>query len=317
MSETAVTDRPTFAQAFSAPEPSATASVPVTAPASETPAAPSSADAIAPPAETPSGDVTPTPGPLPFERHKSILDGAYKERDTFKAQLEQLQQQVGWASSVDRTAVEQAAKLGQLYQQDRVGYLRQILSEAAADPELMPLVRSEAARVLGSRPPGPASIEPDIPVFDDAGHQVAHAYSAERVKQLIAQSVAEAIGKEVGPIKQDFQTRQQQEQAATEQRQMLAAVEDTFATAKQELPLFWEHREEIAKVFETMPGDPSTALHRAWAKVVLPKLDASSQAKALDALKTKSTASISAPGSAVASSGTRPTSFHDPTLSWK
>jgi hypothetical protein len=51
-------------------------------------------------------------------------------------------------------------------------------------------------------------------------------------------------------------------------------------------------------------------------QVVLPKLNATSQAQALDDLKTKAAASIANPASAAVATAKRPRSFNDPSLKW-
>jgi hypothetical protein len=64
--------------------------------------------------------------------HKTALENA-RTKAAEQAQQE-FESQFGWAKSVDRGAVEEAARLGQLYQTDRAGYIRQVLAEAITDP---------------------------------------------------------------------------------------------------------------------------------------------------------------------------------------
>jgi len=251
-------------------------------------------------------------GPIPFDVHKTALENARTKA------VAEYKEKFGWAEAVDRSAYEEAARIGQLYQRDKPAYIRQVLAEAVNDPTLAPLVRSEAARVLGSRqqPAAPQAIEPDIPVVDEQGRTVAQAFSAERVKALIAQAVADAIGKEVAPIKADFQTRQQQEQARQQQAEAQKASNTLYEQVTTELQGFKEHEAEIAAVFEKIPGDPATALYRAYAQVVIPKLQAAGQAKALEDLKTKAAASTANPASATVAATKRPKSFSDSSLKW-
>ena len=278
-------------------------------PATET--TPEPAAAIAQPSDPAVPSDNPSAEP-PKERWDSILANARTKA------IAEYKEKVGWAETVDRAAYEEAARIGQLYQRDKPAYIRQVLAEAVNDPTLAPLVRSEAARVLGSRqqPAAPQAIEPDIPVVDESGRVVAQAFSAERVKALVAQAVADAIGKEVAPIKADFQSRQQQEQARQEQVQLQSTVTTLYEQATTDLPHFKEHEQAIAAAFEKIPGDPGTALYRAYAQVVLPKLQAAGQAQALEDLKTKAAASTANPASATVTTTKRPKSFSDSSLKW-
>lgn len=319
MPEMSASDRPTFEAAFAADAPVAD-SLPAAAdtPSPETDAAAlASVDAIAPPADVPPTDgITPEQGPIPLERHKAVLDGAYKERDAFKQQLDQL----SWATKVDRAAVEEYSRLGQMYQADRPGFIRQLLAEASQNPELMPLVRSEAARVLGTRSqPSPVEdLSPDIPVMDANGQVVSQTYSADRVNRIVAKAVQDAITKEVGPIRQDFQTRQAAEKAAAAQKQVDSYVSDSYSHLVDVLPGFKAHEQAIAKVMETIPGDPIVAAQKAWHQVVGSKLSNASetQAKQLEDLKTRAAASTVNPATAATATRHRPETFFSPDLTW-
>lgn len=306
---TTTSDRPSFAQAFA----SDSAAAPLSAdPTPTTPesqsAAPTSADAIVPPA-TPEPAKVP-PGPIPFDRHKDILDGAYKERDAFKSELQALE----WAKTVDRQAVEQAAKIGQLYQTDRAGYVRQLFAEGSADPDLAPLLRSEAARVLGMRPTQPAAPAPlpDYPIQDTQGNTVAS------LAEVVNQHITAALQKHLTPLQQDFQSRQARDQQAKAEQQLQTNVTDLLTEAKAILPQFKEQEKEIAKVFATIPGDPAKALRQAWHQVVGSKLALADQVKAqqLTDLQTKAAASTPNPAGGAITTNKRVTSFHDPSLNW-
>lgn len=319
MPEMSASDRPSFTEAFASEAPVADSQpAHVDTPSPETAAAaPASVDAIAPPAETvPTDGITPEPGPLPFKDHKRILDGRTQERDTFKQQLDQL----SWAKSVDRGAYEEGARIGQLYQTDKPAFIRQLLAEASQNPELMPLVRSEAARVLGTRsqPPPVEDLEPDIPVMDANGQVVSQTYSADRVQKIVARAVQDAITKEVGPMRQDFQSRQAAEKVAAAQKQVDSYVTDSYSHLVDVLPGFKAHEQAIAKVMETIPGDPIVAAQKAWHQVVGSKLSNASetQAKQLEDLKTRAAASTVNPATAASATHHRPTSFLDDSLSW-
>lgn len=320
MSEMTASERPSFAQAFASSEGSSAAdSQTATTSATDTAATPN-ADAIAPPAVSTSPETsTPVQGTPPQERWPDILNNA---RAKTRAEVEsEFRQKFGWAEQVDPQDIAKLQGWSQAYSADPVAWFKQTISDLkATHPHLATQLHSEAARVLaGARqaPQPPVSdLEPDIPVQDQDGRIVAQAYSAGKVKALIAQAVQDAIGQEVGPLKQDFQTRQQQAQHAEGQRQLKESVDGIYGTAISELPHFKEHEVEIANAMAQIPGDPAQALHRAWAKVVLPKLSAKAKAEQLVTLKTNAASSTVNPAGAVVASTKRPTSFNDPSLTW-
>jgi hypothetical protein len=289
-------ERPSFAQAFASDaatqSPTADPEAATTQPADAT---------TAPAPINPSVEKT---GPIPFDVHKTALDNARTKA------IAEYKEKVGWAETVDRAAYEEAAKIGQLYQRDKPAYIRQVMAEALANPELAPLVRSEAARVLGTRAPQPQSAVPDIPIVNEQGQVVGN------LREIVSQHLAEFAAKELEPIKRDYATRQQAEQTRQEQAQLHTTVTTLYEQAIADLPQFKEHEQEIAAALDKIPGDPGTALYRAWTQVVLPKLNAASQAKTLDSLKTTAAASLANPASAAVTTAKRPRSFNDPSLSW-
>lgn len=289
-------ERPTFAQAFAS---DAAPSEPTAPPEAPTTQAADAATTAAP--------VHPNvPGEPPQEKWPQILENARTKA------IADYKDKVGWAEGIDRAAYEETVRIGQLYQRDKPAYIRQILAEASAIPELAPLVRSEAARVLGTRTPQPQSSVPDIPIVNEQGQVVGN------LREIVSQHLAEFAAKELEPIKRDYATRQQAEQERQQKAELDTAVTTLYQQAIAELPHFAEHEEEIAKVMNTLPKnqEPGTVLHRAWAQVVLPKLTAATQAKALDDLKTKAAASTANPASATVATTKRPTSFNDPALRW-
>ena len=311
-----MSERPTFAQAFA--EGPAAESLPVTPSPSESSTA-TPAAATAQPAETTTpADAPLTPvdaAPIPFDRHKSILDGAYKERDALKQELDQM----AWAKTVDRAAIEAFSPVAQLYQSDRVGFIRQVMAEGLTDPQTAALLRSEAARVLGSRPSAEPDLSPDIPVYDDTGKEVNRTYSASRMQQIVEKTIQDVLAKDMAPLKADYDSRQRQEQAAKATAELNARVDDIYQEALTVLPGFKEHEADIQKAFATIAGDPAKALRAAWKQVVGHKLGLADQVKAqqLDELKQKASAGSVNPTAAVVPSSRRPASLLDRSLSWE
>ena len=273
--------------------------------------------------QTPDG-VTPDPGPMPFQAHKTALENARtKERERVTQEFDQ---QYGWAKTADRGAIESAQQIGQMYANDRPGFIRQVMAEALADPNMAPLIRSEAARVLGQRAQAqpqtapPVDLSPDIPVMDGNGQIVAQTYSHERLQQVVAKAIEDFATRELSPIKQDYQTRQQAAEAQRAQQELQTATQDIYSEALDVLPNFKEHEQDIAAVFATLPASmaPDKALRAAWKQVVGSKLANADQVRAtqLTELKTKAAASGVNPASSVITSTGRPRSFNDPGLKW-
>lgn len=231
-----------------------------------------------------------TKGPIPFEVHHTALANARQKA------IDEYRQQHGWAETVDRAAVEEFARLGELYQRDRPAYIRQILAEAQTDPELAPIVRSIAGGVLGARTPQPPSFEPDIPVYDDRGQLVAQTFSAQKVQDLVKHAVAEALGKEVTPIKERF-AEADRRQAHREQLQQLDAEADRVTAVVSKLPHFKEHEPAIAEAIGQMPEgiDYREAGLLAYINVVLPQLSTTERKKVLADLNQKPGASTVSP----------------------
>lgn len=286
------------------------------------PAAPdASTDTAATGLASESGSETVPPGPIPFAAHKTALENArVKAREAVQAEFDQ---QYGWAKQGSPELLQQGIELGRLFTQDRAGFVRQVMQEALTDPSMAPLIRSEAARVLGQRvapQPPPPDLSPDIPVMDAHGQVVAQTFSADRVQQIVQQAVAQALEREVAPLKQDYQTRQQAEQARQMQEAVQTASRDIYTEAVETLPGFKEHEAAIAKRFEALPVSlpADRALRQAWKDVVGHTLAPMDRVKAdtLKELQTKAAASAATPTPTAVPTSRRPTSLLDPGLSW-
>lgn len=286
----------------------------------ETPATPSSSTDQPAPAtvapETPTPAVTPTPGPIPYERHKSVLDNAYAERDQAR------QEALALRAQFDSPEGQRLRQWGQAYTQDPAAWFRQTVAElSAAHPDLVGQIRSDAARLLGSRQQAETSLEPDIPVYDESGREVNRTFSAERVQAIVQRAVADAIGREVQPIKQDFQQRKQQEYARQESQRAEQSALAQFNEMKDEPGFLVKGPDgkdvvdpDIAKAFAE---HPEWSLETCYRKVVGPKQRARAQAEQLDHLKTKAAAASGVnPAGAAVTSTHKPRSFHDPSLQW-
>lgn len=233
-------------------------------------------------------------GPLPFERHKAILEGVYKERDKYKTDLEAYRQQHGWVESIDRDQLAQMADWYGRYQGDPGEFLEKAYQEALSHPIHGATVKSRVGKMLASMRQQQAveTIEAGIPVMDANGQIVARTYTDAQIKQLINQEFTERFGKELDPLRQDLLTRQQRDQ--TTQIQQRASAELKKAESWHG---FTEHKAEIQKVFKantqmSLQDAYLDVLHR----VILPSHDAKAQGKVLSDLQTKATAQTVHPG---------------------
>ncbi len=255
----------------------------------------------------PASALHPSTGSPPEKHWPTILENARtKAKDEALAQW---RQQHGWAEQVDRQAVERMGQIAELYQRDRPGYIRQILADAVSDPTLAPVVRSEAARILGQRQAPPVDLSPDIPVIDEQGRVVSQTLSAERIQARIDAGIAKALGtmgEQVKPLLSEREARQQREQAAEEDRQLEAYTGDLYNEACDVLPHFKEYEPEIARVMATIPGDPARAMRQAWKQVVGPTLSAKAKAEVLDSFSKKAAAQTVDGSGKAASTPTRP-----------
>jgi hypothetical protein len=159
---------------------------------------------------------------------------------------------------------------------------------------LAPIVRSEAARILaaGRSATPEADPEPDVPVYDGEGKLVNGVFSGKQQLHLIASLRAEIadLRKQVSPLTQSEAGRQQAAKAEADKRDLDTKVASIWTEALEVLPYFEEHKEEIGKVFATIPGPPDVALRKAWKQVVGPKLDAKATSKVLDTFNKKADA---------------------------
>ena len=312
-STTTTSERPTFEQAFAA---SAAESQTAT-PSSDTSVAASASTDTRDPSATPAApEAVTTPeakGPIPYDRHQTVVDGYHKQVDTLKAELDGL----SWAKQVPRETLQEWTGIANRMATDPIGFLNELQTQIAAHPVFGPQLRSHAARTLASGREKPVDLSPDLVVDAGDGRQI-QTFSADRVQAIVQHAISEALGREVGPLKQDLQSRTDQARAADAQRQIQAKADATFDRVSK-LTLYKEHEAEIATAFEGMPADlePGEALWMAYHQVVGPKLEAHAQAKQLESLKTKAAASTVNPAAPTASTTKRPTSFYDASLSWK
>lgn len=236
------------------------------------------------------------PGPIPFKSHKTALDNARTKA------IEDWRIQHGWAEHVDRQAVQQAQQIGELYTRDRAGFVRQMLADAANDPDLAPVVRSEAARLLGGgRAQAAPNLTPIAVQMEDG--QTLGLYTADQIGALKEQWM-DAMRKEMAPAMSAAEQIQQANRVA-QANSFATGLTGEMAT----MPGFEDHKGEIGQevrrlIAQYPPNDPrtddpaflETALFRAYNRVVVPKLDLASKRSVLHDINQKASASTVNPG---------------------
>ncbi len=271
---------------------------------------PPDAIAQAQPVPTPA-ETVPTPeakGPIPFDRHESILKNA-------RTKVEQ---------EVTQRFQEQYAdhvRIGSQIQADPVGTVVQLVNELSQHPEHGSQVISALARALGARRgQGQTAVTDEEPQPDFQTPDGAGVYSAERLAAIRAydrQQILKEVDQRLNPL-------QQREQAAQVREKHEAAVKDANSRMSKvlepfkALPEFNEHRHAIAektKAFMAEGHEPQVAIGLAFSHVlrdvVMPSRAAQSRNELVAQAVAKSTGSTTVPGTAPAAPAKRPASMQE------
>jgi hypothetical protein len=240
--------------------------------------------------------------------------------NTERNALKQWKEQFGWAESADRQAIEQAVQIAQLYQTDRLGYARQLLSEMSSDPQLGPQLRSELARMLGTRSAAPA---PEGPNLDGLVIDLGNGQTVP-LKALKESWLGEAEQK-FAPVVQTAK-QLQEERAQAQKAHEATEFARGFLADLQKRPDFESLKPEIAKrlAAERLASDHPSEVRAATYRIYMELSDqhrtqsiAQAKSDQLDDLQRRAAASTSPnPGSAAPSSPRSPKSFYDPALKW-
>lgn len=278
----------TFAEAFEAVGASDT---PATSDSTPDPSAPAPAteEPVSATTDPLRDDATgpPVKGPIPFERHEVILANARE-----KAQREvvsQVQQKYGGG-----------IQLQQAMQADPVGTLTQLIDEAVDHPDLGQHVISALARKLGAR----RNQGPDLNPIDT---EVGPVYTADQVKALVEQTIAQRVG----PIEQEREAARRTEAQRQIHEQTVQTVKSRLSQWESQ-PGFSEHKTEIAAKqaeFVAQGADTWTALGLAYAAVVPSKLQAKQTTQFVQDAVRKANASTSNPATVAPTIKPRPRSF--------
>lgn len=259
------------------------------------------------------------PGPIPLDRHKAILDGAYKERDAYKAQLDSWKD-YEWVRGMPKAEFQDAITKVQRAATDPVGFFRELVTDLDAHPTHAQQLRSEAARLLG-RGKGAAEpdLSPDVQITDANGQVVGQTFSAERVQMLLQRAVQEALAKEVGPIKSDYEQRRQQTEAQEAEARLTKQVDQLEASLKKIVGDDPKALEALGTALMDPANagvDPRDVAIDIFNTHVRQTVQRDAKAEELDSLKRKAAASGLNPAGAVVAQKQRPRSLTDPGLRW-
>lgn len=213
-------------------------------------------------------------GPIPLERHQAILENARaKTREEITGALEQ---QYGGH-----------IQLGEAFRQNPVETAIGILQQLQANPVYAPQLTTAAARMLAARRGQGSAADPqpeaDLSGTDAEGRQVRF-YSAEQQAKReawLTQRLLSQFKQELAPIQQAYQQTREEREHAERQAVVLESVKGKLASWREQ-PGFREHEADLKPVQAEMVAqgmDPWTALGLAYAKVVLPKLQAQTHTK--------------------------------------
>jgi hypothetical protein len=246
---------------------------------------------------------TPTDaGPIPFDRHKAILENARRqEQERVRREFEA---KYGWAVKLDPDTVQQAITLARQLHEQPVEFLHRLYQELAAHPEY--------GRDLSGE------IGPDY--TDGQGAQF---YSAERVRQLLEQREARLraeIQRELEPLRAFAAQASQQAELARLVAESRALADQEITRARQSWPFFREHEKQIAEVLAAMPDSRRDAigaigaLYEAYLTVVGPQLSAQAREQVRHEMQEKASAGagVTRPGAGAAGrTGSRPKSVDE------
>jgi hypothetical protein len=295
----------------SAPE---TAS-PAAEPASSEPAAdppPEGATAL-PATDATNADAPSEPGPIPYSRHKEILEG---ER-TKLAEQEAKWQRVAWADELATAGytpeqIREAIGTQRALRENPVAALEELYGAIQNSPHYAEQARSFAGKLLGSKAQAEdAEPQPDL-IGQDANGQF-RVYSAEQ----LAKREAWLERRMVGQLEQRFQPliqSHQQAQQREQQAELWRSAEAELATYK-DRPGFTEHKTEIAALVGQ--GRPlADAYNHILVTKVIPKLQETGKAQAMADFQKQAQASSAKPSTAAPVTPANPKSFFDKDLVW-
>lgn len=265
------------------------------------------ASATATPQQTGGAATTTERGPIPYDRHESILHGAYGERDAAKKALQENQQKYGWADQ---------------FQTDPASFVETWMDQLAENPQLSPRILAKAARMLnarrGSQPAAVQKPQPDVPIVDGNGQITGYAYSAQALEKLDAfnwQQREAKLNERLAPFEEQKRLADQREFVGKIQQQADTTARTTLTELRQN-PHFKEHESKIKAALaahEEWGDNIHAAFNHVLMTDILPNLSANEQRKVVESLQQKAGASTVNPGSTGSSAKPKFASFGEAT----
>ena len=288
--------------------------------------APSPAAATSPPADTSQSDAhgdRESDGPVPFDRHKAILEA---ER-TKHTDLEAKWQRVAWVEELVNQGLtpdqaRSALTLSGYLDSNPAQFLEAFLQEASNNPSLAPQVRSIAARVLGQRSASPdddPEPQPDYYVDGQDGNRTPFmsAPTLAKWRSWHERKLKAEMDARLGPIEQREQARTQAQAVDTLRSQVFAATKAELDDLRTQ-PHFSEHEAEIKSYLASQNYQPS--LHQAYVHVlttkVLPGISQRERDAAIAEMQKQAHAGSVNPKGGAPSTPAKVTRFDDPSLKW-
>jgi hypothetical protein len=278
------------------------------------PAAPPPAAAPAQPADVPSGPesrATPAPdaqarGPIPFDRHESILRNARTKTETEVTQ--RFQERYG-----------PHVALGERITADPVGTVIGLIEGLAQHPEHGQAVMSGIARALGSRRQQASETEePQADLTTPDGTLVYSAPQQAKREAWFRQQLEGAIDQRLQPLQQERDERLAYARVEQAKADATSRMEKVIEPYRKLLPDFDKHKPvlwEKASGYLQDGHDAQTALGLAVLSViqgqVLPARVAESQQQLLAQAVAKATGATTPPGTAPSAPAKRPLSFEE------
>lgn len=243
-------------------------------------------------------------GEPPQEKWPTILENARTKAST--EAVAKLEAELGWARHVPRESLDHMSGIAREMSADPPAFAERFIGELLTNPQYAPQMRSLAARILGGRSSAP-DLTPDVQIVDGAGQVTGQTFSADRVRAIVQDAVAQAIGKEVAPLKEAHQ-RQTAEASARAETVRVESAADAILADASTWEGFTELQPAIAAVLQAHPNwTVERAYVDAYSREYRPKLDQQAEQRVISN-NHKKAAGNTAPGTGAAATPGKPRS---------
>jgi hypothetical protein len=315
------TPRTFYAQDWSDPAP---ATPPVADSSSGTAEADTqAAEPAAPGATTPAADPATNgagsdpQGPIPYDRHKAILDGQRADWDAKWQRVAGFDELVnqGLTAEQARNHIEWFRSI----QQNPQEFVEELLTRAQQYPQLAPVVRTWAGRVLGSHGQNGQDAEPQPDAVTEDGRPGFTAARLREWQEWNRRQASADFDRRLAPIEQAERARAEQQTREAAERAQFEAQAREYHRLKAASPLFEQLWPKIEAHIRAKNGHVTLvdAFNHILLTEHLPNVGLTGKAQAVAEMKTLAAASSANPKAAVTSTAPRARSFYDPGLKWE